>query len=98
MSANDPKRTFEACVSGETSRRTSQHRHSWHARTMCDILQLPVFSVSRTRVHANVVTCVRKSLGLLFYDRGPLCVPNTQEAIEQTFSASLPARRGTVRL
>src|SRR5262245_47851708 len=39
MSANDPKRTLEGYVAGETSRRTSQpsfcmHRHSWHARTM----------------------------------------------------------------
>jgi hypothetical protein len=39
----------------------------------------------------NLVTCVHESLGFLFYDRGPLCFPDTYEAIEPTFSASLLA-------
>jgi len=25
----------------------------------------------------NLVTCVRESLGFLFYDRGPLCLTDT---------------------
>jgi hypothetical protein len=45
----------------------------------------------RIRHEINLVTCVRKSLGLYFYDRGPARGTYTQAAIEQIFIASLLA-------
>lgn len=58
------------------------------------ISRRPVCSVGLDRTgeythEINLVASIDESLGFLFHDRRPIRVPNAQEAIEQTFIASL---------
>lgn len=68
---------------------------TWHALPVSGMIsRRPVCSVGLDRTgeythEINLVASIDESLGLLFHDSRPVRVPDAQEAIEQTFVASL---------